>query len=518
MYSVFEPFARFSRLRKIELLLYLAVWTSAVAYAAYNFFLFCQNYRNYLQHASHLYRSWLYQTSVQDRGDFEWGYWKSSNYLCVPLLILRTLLYRFCAVPSHLLLLFDLTACTITIGLHGTLFQIGLSGLFFFVALANQPFLVWILAIAICFLRYVYPGHDVLSSMDIYDHYRVECSTCYLVVRCISFAYDYSSNIERMEGQPLRKTLFQFLRYAFFLPLMWVGPIVPFYEFSEKAENPKRIPRNEFLLFVHRIVTSAILFELMSHFLYPFSVRYLIGRLHGTMSRWALAGICYALGQFFQLKYMALFGLFSFFSKLNGVDSVQFPICVTWTHRYSLMWKYFDHGLYVFLRQYIYLPFAKRRLGKLVSSLGCYMFVLFWHGVTLHMFCWVGLNWIALYLETTLYEKVNHFRLRALLNAPIFAISVVSNMFFLGESYDFGYEVLTRLLVFNHPLSIAGILFALYCCSAIGDVFEVMKYRRKTFAAEVPDHTAIEDEQGAGDTAVNEKKPKRRTDEMPAKS
>ena len=93
------------------------------------------------------------------------------------------------------------------------------------------------------------------------------------------------------------------------------------------------------------------------------------------MNLWALCGMGYTLGQFFQLKYVDLnfllecgrhsskrgyfryvvmYGWSCFVAKLDGLDVPPHPKCIGRIHLYSDMWRHFDNGLYLFMQKYIY--------------------------------------------------------------------------------------------------------------------------------------------------------------------
>ena len=168
-----------------------------------------------------------------------------------------------------------------------------------------------------------------------------------------------------------------------------------------------------------------------------------------------------------------LYGIAGFFTIINGVDYAQIPICTSWCHRYSLMWQWFDHGLYVFLKRYIYIPFAKKNAGKVFSSMGCFVFILFWHGFSKHITCWIILNWTLLLLEGLVYKYFKNQHLQAVFNSPLIVGSLLSNMFFLGENYNYGFQLLRRLLLQNSATGIFTVFFIGYCWSFTGEYFRI---------------------------------------------
>uniref|UniRef100_A0A914RCM3 Secreted protein n=1 Tax=Parascaris equorum TaxID=6256 RepID=A0A914RCM3_PAREQ len=49
-------------------------------------------------------------------------------------------------------------------------------------------------------------------------------------------------------------------------------------------------------------------------------------------------------------KYVIIFGVPSWFALVDGMTPPKPPICISRVSRYSRMWRYFDRGLYQFLK------------------------------------------------------------------------------------------------------------------------------------------------------------------------
>ena len=57
------------------------------------------------------------------------------------------------------------------------------------------------------------------------------------------------------------------------------------------------------------------------------------------------------MGQFFHLKYVVMYGISSHVARTDGVEAPGHPACIGRVHLYSDMWRYFDSGLYEFMRE-----------------------------------------------------------------------------------------------------------------------------------------------------------------------
>ncbi len=168
-----------------------------------------------------------------------------------------------------------------------------------------------------------------------------------------------------------------------------------------------------------------------------------------------VASIAFISGQFFHTKYIGIFGFPTVFAKLDGMAPPWPPICISRVALYSRMWRYFDRGLYSFLREMLYLPLVGTSgafLRRTLATAVCFGFVWLWHGATNYYFVWVGLNFIEVMLENAAKEiyklpsvrmwfdshlsPTNFRRFTAVLQVPCVAFGIFSIFYFIG-----GYEI-----------------------------------------------------------------------------
>ncbi|KAL3071959.1 hypothetical protein niasHT_035829 [Heterodera trifolii] len=134
------------------------------------------------------------------------------------------------------------------------------------------------------------------------------------------------------------------------------------------------------------------------------------------LNHYEVASIAYVVGHLFHLKYFLIFGIPSLFASFDGFHSPGAPICVARVAKYSQMWRYFDRGLYNFLKEQLYIPLitfgafssVHRQIGPNLATIflrhfvpmfAVFAFVLFWHGLSPNYFCWVSLSATALIAE-----------------------------------------------------------------------------------------------------------------------
>jgi hypothetical protein len=71
------------------------------------------------------------------------------------------------------------------------------------------------------------------------------------------------------------------------------------------------------------------------------------------LGAWAHYGMGYSMGVMFQMKYVITYGLSCTVARAEQMRAPNHPKCIGRIHLYSDMWRYFDQGLYFFLRKLV---------------------------------------------------------------------------------------------------------------------------------------------------------------------
>ena len=279
--------------------------------------------------------------------------------------------------------------------------------------------------------------------------------------------------------------------YMFYFPLFFTGPLIVYDSFHQQAEHPQPCTRarlGDVVFKLARILFWAVLNSVLLHFLYAHAIN---GNslVLAKQSRWTLAAIGYLLGQFFMVKYLVLFGLPAQLARLDGFEPPAVPACISYIYCYSDMWKFFDRGLYNFLKRYIFIPFGGSRAGlgrQVLGSVLCFAYIFYWHGAEFYLFLWTVINFVETGLEqvgawlentcivrTYLYDRLSPAgkrRIRAVVSVPMFLMSVFAIFYFFGGT-DSGIIFLQRLLVEIPWGSFSLFMLLVYC--AIQNAMEV---------------------------------------------
>lgn len=129
------------------------------------------------------------------------------------------------------------------------------------------------------------------------------------------------------------------------------------------------------------------------------------------------------------------------------------------------MWRYFDRGLYAFLKTQLYVPLLKAcpnvYIGRAVAMIIVFGFVLLWHGINFNFFAWVSLSAAELIIErvgSSFYVSKTGTNLRLKMGEAKFlrltAIVLLSNVipgifgaFFFLDRLDVASTIFSKVLV-----------------------------------------------------------------------
>lgn len=104
------------------------------------------------------------------------------------------------------------------------------------------------------------------------------------------------------------------------------------------------------LMRVLKYVFWIFVFEVALHYFYTTAIQYYPTLLY-SLDAWTLSGFGYSLPCLFFLKYFIIYGLANTLAELDQIQVPGPPMCVTRIHSSSLLWRYFDRGLYFWLKE-----------------------------------------------------------------------------------------------------------------------------------------------------------------------
>ena len=199
-----------------------------------------------------------------------------------------------------------------------------------------------------------------------------------------------------------------FIAYVFYIPLFFNGPLLTFNQFrismpksdtfSEKATEDSTVTATFSTWSIFSDISKCLIYffliEILFHYIYSTS----LSRhdfILSTLGCWETVGIIWTQLQFFYLKYVIFYGTAGIFVRFDGMEPPGYPKCISSLFTFVEMWRYFDKGLYYFLKRYIYFPTGGSRHGlfwQMFGTLCSFGFVGFWHGGNRLFFTWALTN------------------------------------------------------------------------------------------------------------------------------
>jgi D-alanyl-lipoteichoic acid acyltransferase DltB (MBOAT superfamily) len=80
----------------------------------------------------------------------------------------------------------------------------------------------------------------------------------------------------------------------------------------------------------------------------------------------------------------------------------ELPRCFALMHTNSELWRYFDTGVYEFIKNYLYIPLGgnrQTRFVQFISLVFSFAFVSYWHGLTVSVTMWSVVNFLLISIE-----------------------------------------------------------------------------------------------------------------------
>ncbi|KAI4532170.1 hypothetical protein MG293_017435 [Ovis ammon polii] len=312
----------------------------------------------------------------------------------------------------------------------------------------------------------------------------------FTVLRCTSFALESCAHPDH------RYSLADLLKYNFYLPFFFFGPIMTFDRFHAQVSQVEPVrPEGELWRIRAQAglsVVAILAVDVFFHFFYiltiPSDLKF-VNRLPDS----ALAGLAYSNLVYDWVKAAVLFGVVNTVARLDHLDPPQPPKCIT--ALYVFAETHFDRGINDWLCKYVYDYIGGEHsavIPELGATIATFAITTLWLGPCDIVYLWSCLNCFGLnfelwvqklaeleplaQIETSLSEQMSR-RVRAVFGAMNFWAIIMYNLVSLN-SPEFSELVAQRLLLSGFPQTTLAILFVTYCG------VQLVKERERTLALE----------------------------------
>lgn len=514
------------------------VHISVVAYIVYSVYEASNKYDGLLN-VYDFESGWSFIPREKDMSNYEWHYFYNFFWSICPWYIsyiaVDWIVYKHMSISNrrYSCLLFSLVLLSYILGWRSLALLFSHSIFMFIVSFLQSKVAIWIVSVALISTLNFEPFISWMRALNLDDpegksYYIVMFTLALVHLRYTSFCLERVEHLSEVkkddsvsdphediketdklymerekEKDKLEKdvdtmkfSLIDAFVYIFYFPLFFTGPVMTYNEFLKQMNesSQKSIEEEKATSIAFhgmRMIFWAFFNEFILHFLYFNALQHNLSVIQ-DMDLWTLAGIGYCQGQFFMNKYTVMFGLPSVVARISGIEPPSGPKCVAHIYTYSDMWKYFDRGMYSFLKRYIYIPLGGSQgnfLQKLMYSSACFIFVYIWHGIEFYIFLWTLFNFIGISLEVLgkwiegqkYCQKFKnskpswYLRFQGLVIVPLFIMSAFTAFCFFGGSV-IGYIFYEKFILQGSMKSWSVVIFTLYCC--IQSSMEIHRWQR----------------------------------------
>ena len=100
-----------------------------------------------------------------------------------------------------------------------------------------------------------------------------------------------------------------------------------------------------------RVIASIFIMEFFNHLTIVFSMHE-NSKLVERASKFTIAFALLIKGALFSVKYIVFYGIPNIFNEIVGIKTTPLPRCIALISTNGEMWKYFDTGIYEFIKKY----------------------------------------------------------------------------------------------------------------------------------------------------------------------
>uniref|UniRef100_L7M0I5 Acyltransferase required for palmitoylation of hedgehog hh family of secreted signaling n=1 Tax=Rhipicephalus pulchellus TaxID=72859 RepID=L7M0I5_RHIPC len=445
----------------------------------------------------------------QDATSFGWEVERSFVVASWKWLLLHPVLARATAYAAPAILPLFYAGYSVTfvaslLGVEVAMIFMAQHALFFIVARFRSPALCYATGLVLLLLKLSAP-QDFMQQL--YFRYG---ATGYMVtmacfqwnlLRGLSFSLDYVRADRRTPKESeARPPYWRTLAYSLYLPALYLGPMQNYGDFEKQADKARPdFKPQELIAIVGRLARSGVhlvLVEAFTHYFYSSAMSKLPWTVE-TLDTASLLGYGLALNFFFYLRYVFCYGFAGTLARAEGIVLPPHSKCITRLTRCTHFWRYFDRGMHLWIRRYVYDPLVGDRRGAAWIMLGAafaFAFSWLWHGMDRVATVWFVLSVLGIAAEVLAAEArklraVKDFEARylttperlrvagAVLGSANYLLTICACIFHLAD-YDICLILCKRILLAGFPFPLVPVLVVLYTACYVQP--DIVKWEKST--------------------------------------
>ncbi|XP_013368974.1 PREDICTED: protein-cysteine N-palmitoyltransferase HHAT-like protein isoform X1 [Chinchilla lanigera] len=399
-----------------ELGIYSLVLSGALAFAARGLLEASQDGAHRKAFRESVRPGWEYIGRKMDVADFEWVMWFTSFRnvilfaLCGHVLFAKLCTMVTPQLRSWMYAVYGVLAVMGTMGPWYLLLLLGHCVGLYIVSLLGQPWLCLGLGLASLASFKTDPltswqSGFVTGTFDLQE-VLFQGGSSFTVLRCTSFALESCAHPSR------RYALADLLKYNFYLPFFFFGPVMTFDRFHEQVSQaePAR-PEGELWRIRAQAglsVVTIVVVDIFFHFFYILTIPSDL-KFASRLPDSALAGLAYANLVYDWVKAAVLFGVVNTVARLDHLDPPRAPKCITALYVFGE--THFDRGINDWLCKYVYDHIGGEHsavIPELAASMATFAITTLWLGPCDIVYLWSVLNCFGLNFELWVQKLAEH--------------------------------------------------------------------------------------------------------------
>ncbi|XP_050636353.1 protein-cysteine N-palmitoyltransferase HHAT-like protein isoform X1 [Macaca thibetana thibetana] len=390
-----------------ELGLYSLVLSGALAYAGRGLLEASQDGAHRKAFRESVRPGWEYIGRKMDVADFEWVMWFTSfRNVIIFALSGHVLFAKLCTMVapqlrSWMYAAYGALAVMGTMGPWYLLLLLGHCVGLYVASLLGQPWLCLGLGLASLASFKMDPliswqSGFVTGTFDLQE-VLFHGGSSFTVLRCTSFALESCAHPDR------HYSLADLLKYNFYLPFFFFGPIMTFDRFHAQVSQVEPVRREGELWHIRAqaglSVVAIMAVDIFFHFFYILTIPSDL-KFANRLPDSALAGLAYSNLVYDWVKAAVLFGVVNTVACLDHLDPPQPPKCIT--ALYVFAETHFDRGINDWLCKYVYDHIGGEHsavIPELAATVATFAITTLWLGPCDIVYLWSFLNCFGLNFE-----------------------------------------------------------------------------------------------------------------------
>lgn len=193
-----------------------------------------------------------------------------------------------------------------------------------------------------------------------------------MILRLCGYCMDYVDNLKLEDNNKIKDSTYNFsnfLLYIYFPSFIFTSPFISFKNFypcvsnlkkkiffktfySKLLEKKEKCSFKEAVNLSVRIGFSMLLIEILLRITSSYTVLIYTNYVWRYFSVTSFVMSILIRGSLFTSKYIVYYGIPTLVNKIVGMRTTELPRCFALIHLNSEMWRYFDTGIYEFIKKF----------------------------------------------------------------------------------------------------------------------------------------------------------------------